>query len=457
MMNMTTAPKTVLPRHHTPIVERKPVLKILGLGGGGSNAINRLLELGLQDVEFIAANTDTQALKQSLAPTKIHLGPKLTRGLGAGGNPQVGAAAAEESYREIAAALTGADMVFLTAGMGGGTGTGSIAVAARIARALGAVTVAVVTTPFSFEMGRRQTNAREGLAKLQPHTDTLITVPNDRLLQIAPHNLTLDLAFQLADDVLRQGIQGIAELITQPGLINVDFAHIRQVMQMGGGALMSIGIGEGENKAFKAIEQALHHPLLESISIDNATGIIANFTGGPDLTFIEVMDGLNHLQSLTNQQADIIPGVINDPRMEDRAQVILVITGLGATPIEAAMPTRKPAAEPQRTSEPARVPVSASPVAAQAAPAPSAPAAPSSIHRIMSAQSGGYTAPSASAVAASGVSSHTPMAANASTASRMYGGEQAHAQPYPQPAGDSASTLPTDIDLPAFLRRRAAR
>ncbi len=222
----------------------------------------------MQDVEFIAANTDTQALSQSLAPKKIQLGPKSTRGLGAGGNPKVGETAAEESYRELASALSGADMVFLTAGMGGGTGTGSIAVAARVARALGAVTVAVVTTPFSFEVGRRQQNAREGLTRLQPHTDTLITVPNDRLLQIAPKTLTLDLAFQLADDVLRQGIQGIAELITQPGLINVDFAHVRQVMKFGGGALMSIGIGEGENKAFKAIEQALHHPLLESISIE---------------------------------------------------------------------------------------------------------------------------------------------------------------------------------------------
>jgi cell division protein FtsZ len=353
-MNMHTAPKTISqPVPRTPMMTRKPVLKIIGLGGGGSNAVNRLIELGLQDVEFIAANTDTQALSQSLASKKIQLGPRSTRGLGAGGNPRVGEAAAEESYRELASALAGADMVFLTAGMGGGTGTGSIAVAARVARALGAVTVAVVTTPFSFEVGRRQQNAREGLARLQPHTDTLITVPNDRLLQIAPKTLTLDLAFQLADDVLRQGIQGIAELITQPGLINVDFAHIRQVMQFGGGALMSIGIGEGENKAYNAIEQALHHPLLESISIESATGIIANFSGGDGLTFLEVTDALNHLQHLTHDQADIIPGVIHDPRMGDRTQVILVITGLGATPIETSMPARKPHAEPIAAEIPA--------------------------------------------------------------------------------------------------------
>ncbi len=337
------------PVHHTPIETHKPVIKIMGLGGGGSNAINRLIELGLQDVEFIAANTDIQALRNSMAPHKIQLGPNLTRGLGSGGNPKIGEAAAEESHRDIAAALSGADMVFLTAGMGGGTGTGSIAVASRIARMVGAVTVAVVTMPFSFEMGRRQKNAREGLINLQPYTDTLITVPNDRLLQVAPRNLTLDLAFQLADDVLRQGIQGIAELVTQTGLINVDFAHIRQVIQKGGGALMSIGIGEGENQALKAVEQALHHPLLESISIDSANGIIANFTGGRHLSFLEVMEAMNKLQSLTNDQAEIIPGVMHDSRMDDRTQVILVITGLGATGIEA--PVAAPKAKPEPVAQ----------------------------------------------------------------------------------------------------------
>lgn len=416
-MNATTNPKPIAkPVQHTPMVVRKPIIKIMGLGGGGSNAVNRLVELGLQDVEFIAANTDVQALAQSLAPKKIQLGPRLTRGLGAGGNPKMGESAAEESYREIAAALTGADMVFLTAGMGGGTGTGSIGVAARIARALGAVTVAVVTTPFSFEMGRRQVNAREGLAKLQPNTDTLITVPNDRLLQIAPRNLTLDLAFQLADDVLRQGIQGITELITQPGLINVDFAHIRQVMQMGGGALMSIGIGEGENKAYDAIEQALHHPLLQSISVDNANAIIANFTGGENLTFLEVMAALNHLQDLTHNQADIIPGVINDPRMEDRAQVILVITGLGATPIETALPTARKA-QPQPQVQPEMV-------------AASAPAEP--VRRVAAVAS--------STAVATGPASLGQVAAR-SVASG--------------PSLETSGAIPADIDLPAFMRRRA--
>jgi cell division protein FtsZ len=249
---------------------------------------------------------------------------------------------------------------------------------------------------------------------LQPHTDTLITVPNDRLLQIAPRSLTLDLAFQLADDVLRQGIQGIAELITQPGLINVDFAHVRQVMHNGGGALMSIGIGEGENKAYKAVEQALHHPLLESISIENANGIIANFTGGSDLTFLEVMEGLNHLQDLTNHQADIIPGVINDARMDDRVQVILVITGLGATPIETTLPARK----------------------TQEMPEPE--------HQVVP-----VTAPHAQAAsAASGTNAAAPAVPLAPPASRRPAFFQT-------PADDTPSSAPTDLDLPAFMRRRA--
>jgi cell division protein FtsZ len=319
---------------HTPITAKAPVLKVIGLGGGGQNAVDRMIELGLEGVEFIAANTDAQVLRSSQAHVKIQLGPKLTRGLGAGGDPSVGEAAAEESYNELNNALQGADMVFLTAGMGGGTGTGAISIAARVARNLGAVVIAIVSLPFAFEMGRRQKNAREGLSKLQQYTDTLISVPNDRLLQFAPRDLPLEMAFRLADDVLRQGIQGISELITQPGLINVDFAHIRNLMKNGGGSLLAIGTGEGENKAMQALEHALHHPMLETINLEDATGIIANFTGGPDLSFVEVMESLNYLQQKTNNRAEIIPGVISDERMENRAQVILVLTGLGATSVE---------------------------------------------------------------------------------------------------------------------------
>ena len=311
-----------------------PVLKVIGLGGGGSNAINRMVELGLTGVEYIAANTDSQALKDSLAHKKIQLGPNLTRGLGAGGDPRIGEAAARESYREIRNALEGADMVFLTAGMGGGTGTGSIPVAAEIAQSINAVTVGIVTTPFSFEIGKRQKNANGGLAKLRQFTDTLITVPNDRLLKIAAKNLPIELAFRLADDVLRQGIQGITQLVTQPGLINVDFAHIRGLMRNGGGSLLSIGYGQGEHKAIQAVDQALHHPLLDSIPLENANGIIANFTGGDDLSFLEVAEALSYLQKKTNNQSEIIPGIIYNDQLQDRAEIIMVITGLGATPLD---------------------------------------------------------------------------------------------------------------------------
>jgi cell division protein FtsZ len=312
----------------------RPSLKVLGLGGGGSNAINRMIELGLSGVDFIVANTDSQALKNSLAPTKIQLGPKTTRGLGAGGNPEVGQNAAEESAKLIVAALEGADMVFLTAGMGGGTGTGSIPVAAKIARSLGAVTIAVVTMPFSFEMGRRQKNASEGIKRLSPNTDTLISIPNDRLLDVAPRDLPLDTAFRLADDVLRQAVQGITELITTPGMINVDFANIRNLMKLGGGALMSIGQGDGEDKAMKAVDQALHHPLLQSTSIDHAAGILVNFTCGGELALYDVQAALAHLQAQSGGKAEIVLGVVNDPRLQDRVEAILVITGLGSTTLE---------------------------------------------------------------------------------------------------------------------------
>jgi len=324
----------VQPWLHDEDKVHRPILKVIGLGGGGCNAISRMVELEIKGIEFIAANTDHQALEKNPAPIKIQLGPGVTRGLGAGGDPRVGQAAALESSREIAEAVKGADMVFLTAGMGGGTGTGSIPVAAKIARNQGAVTIAVVTTPFSFEMGRRQRNATDGLAKLRQHTHTLIAIPNDRLLSFAPRDLPLETAFRLADDVLRQAVQGITELITESGMINVDFAHIRRMMQMGGGALMSIGHGQGENKAFQAIEQALNHPLLDTIPLDQANGIIANFTGGSDLTLFEVEAALSHLQAETQSKSEIVLGVINDDSMHGRTQVILVVTGIGTLSLE---------------------------------------------------------------------------------------------------------------------------
>jgi cell division protein FtsZ len=315
----------------------RPVLKVMGLGGGGCNAVERMIELGLSGVEFIAANTDHQVLQTNSAPVKIQLGPKVTRGLGAGGDPRIGREAAIESAREISNALRGADMVFLTAGMGGGTGTGAIPVAAEIVRSLGAVAIAIVTTPFSFEMGRRQNNASDGLTQLRKQTNTLIAIPNDRLLLVAPRNLPMETAFRLADDILRQSVQGISELITEPGVINVDFAHIRRLISLGGGALMSIGQGRGPKKVEEAVHQALHHPLLGSVSIENAAGVIANFSGGDDLGLLEVEAALTQIQAQTGAQAEIVMGVIADPQMEDRVQVILVITGLGAPTLEEAL------------------------------------------------------------------------------------------------------------------------
>lgn len=319
-----------------------PVIKVLGLGGGGSNAVDRMIELGVEGVEFAVANTDHQSLSLSQAEVKIQLGPELTRGLGAGGNPEIGREAAEESRNEIKNALAGADMVFLTAGMGGGTGTGAISVAGDISRSLGAVTIAIVTTPFGFELGRRQQNSQEGLAQLQPNTDTLIAIPNDRLLYVAPKDLPLDLAFRLADDVLRQSVQGIAELITQPGLMNVDFSHVRNMMKKGGGAIMAIGNGEGEEKTFHAIQQALNHPLLESISLNDAAGVIAHFSGGNDLSLYEVSEALGHIREQTGSDVDVVMGLSSDEEMQGRAQVILVITGLGAPSLESVMPQEIP-------------------------------------------------------------------------------------------------------------------
>jgi cell division protein FtsZ len=315
-----------------------PVLKVIGLGGGGGNAVDRMIELGMTGVEFITANTDLQALKRNQASIKIQLGPKSTRGLGAGGNPKVGLTAAEESWKEIADALKGADMVFLTAGMGGGTGTGAIPIAAKVARKLGAVAIAVVTTPFSFEMGTRSKHANQGLKKLHQHVDTLITIPNDRLLYVAPEHLPLDTAFRLADDVLRQAVQSITELITEPGLINIDFAHIRRMMQLGGGALMALGKGKGEGKALTAVKQAINHPLMGKVSLENAAGVIANFTAGDDLTLFEISDALTYLQDRTSNSTEIVMGTTQDPTIVDQVQVNLIITGLGAATLEDILP-----------------------------------------------------------------------------------------------------------------------
>ncbi len=351
----------------------KPVIKVVGLGGGGGNAVARMMEFGVHGVDFIVANTDFQALNQNPAPYKIQLGPATTRGLGAGGKPEIGRAAAKESARQIADTLHGADMVFLTAGMGGGTGTGAIPVVAEISRYLGIVTIAVVTTPFSFELGRRRLNATEGLALLNQYTHTLITIPNDRLLEVVPKNQPITVAFHMADDVLRQAIQGITELVTQTGLINVDFAHVRRMLLMGGGALMSMGHGSGENKAVAAIEQALNHPLLESVSLEHASGLIINFSGGQDLTLFEVDEAIKYIQKQCNPDVDIVMGVMNSERMSNRVQVILVITGIGGTTLEEAFSIPHKSNQAKAISNPAQPLYQASNPPSPSWVAPSAP------------------------------------------------------------------------------------
>lgn len=314
-----------------------PNIKVIGLGGAGCNTINHLLEMNLPGIECIAANTDAQVLEQSRADKIIQLGPILTKGLGSGGDPSIGEKAAEESLGELNEALEGADMVFLTAGMGGGTGTGAAPVAARLALSIGALVISIVTTPFAFESGKRQRHAREGIAQLRPNSDTLIVVPNERLLQIAPVDLPMETAFRLSDDVLRQSIQGISELITQTGLVNIDFAHILRLMRLGGGSYFAIGHGEGKDKVKQAIQQALNHPLLDTIPIEQAKGLIINFIGGASLTMHEVGEALNELSGKCHPDAEIIPGMTSNALMQDRVELIMLVTGVGATAVQTPM------------------------------------------------------------------------------------------------------------------------
>lgn len=303
----------------------QPKIKVLGLGGAGSNAIDRMITVGIPGVEFIAANTDRQALSNSEATVKVQLGQQCTRGLGAGGHSDVGREAALESEDKLRQVLEGASLVFIAAGMGGGTGTGSAPVAARVAQELGALTVAVVTFPFEFEGGYRARTARAGIAELSRHVHTLITVENDRLLQVAPRNLRLEVAFCIADDVLRQGIQGIAELVTQTGLINLDFANVGEVIRQGGTALMAIGTGKTVEKAAHA---ALHHPLLNHDTVDRATTILVHVTGGPDMGLMAVNQAMSTITAAANPGADVLFGASEDPEMEGRSQVILIATGI---------------------------------------------------------------------------------------------------------------------------------
>lgn len=306
-------------------------IKVIGVGGGGSNAVNRMIDSGLQGVDFLVANTETQALDNSKADIKIQLGEKLTKGLGAGANPQVGEEAAQESREEITKALSGSDMVFVTAGMGGGTGTGAAPIVAECAREMGALTVGVVTKPFTFEGKRRKNQADKGIEMLTSKVDTIIVIPNDKLLQVVDKKTPLNEAFRTADDVLRQGIKGISDLITVPGLINLDFADVKTIMTNQGEALMGIGIGEGENRAVDAAKMAINSPLLE-ISIEGAKGILLNITGSGDLSLFEINEAAEIISEAADPEANIIFGSVIDENLGDRVQITVVATGFGAQP-----------------------------------------------------------------------------------------------------------------------------
>jgi len=309
-----------------PFVENFAKIKVLGVGGGGSNAVNRMIEAGIQGVEFVAINTDGQALEYSQAPQRIRIGDKLTKGLGSGGKPEVGQKAAEESVDELREIIKGAEMVFITAGAGGGTGTGAAPVVASIAKETGALTVGVVTKPFTFEGARRRQAAESGIDKLKEFVDTLIVIPNDRLLQVVDKKVSVSAAFAMADDVLRQGIQGISEVITVPGLINVDFADVRSIMTNGGAALMAIGRASGENRAQVAAEQAIHSALLD-VTIDGSRGILFNVTGGNDLSLFEVNEAAEIIRRTAHPEAEIMFGAVIDPDMIDEIRITVIATG----------------------------------------------------------------------------------------------------------------------------------
>jgi len=308
------------------------VIKVVGVGGAGNNAVNRMINAGLRGVEFITINTDAQALSISLANNRLQIGAKLTKGLGAGGNPEIGEKAAEESREEITEAIKGADMVFVTAGMGGGTGTGAAPIVAEIAKELGALTVGVVTKPFTFEGRRRAQQAEVGIENLRSKVDTLITIPNDKLLQVVDKHTSIVEAFRVADDVLRQGVQGISDLIAVPGLINLDFADVKTVMKDTGSALMGIGTASGENRATEAARMAISSPLLET-SIEGARGVLLNITGGTTLGLFEINEAAEIIAQAVDPEANIIFGAVIDETLNDEVRITVIATGFNQQPV----------------------------------------------------------------------------------------------------------------------------
>lgn len=410
-------------------------IKVIGVGGGGSNAVNRMINEGLGGVEFITVNTDAQALMLSKAKTRVRIGDKLTRGLGAGGNPEIGRKAAEESADELYEVLRGADMVFIASGMGGGTGTGASPVVAQIAKELGALTIGVVTRPFSFEGSRRGQLAQAGIENLKSQVDTLIVIPNDRLLQIADKRATLQAAFSLADDVLRQGIQGISELITVPALINLDFADVRTIMSEGGAALMAVGRATGDDRARRAAEMAIQSGLLD-VTIDGARGILFNITGAPDMTLFEINEAAAIIKESAHPEVNLIFGAQVDESMGDEVRITVIATGFEQSKAE-----RRLQNEQQQRLRPPQQNTGYPPAPQQ--PAQATYREPQSVERPVPPPQNPASRPAApiNPVAPSTPSATTPPASAPQT-------------PTPRPVEPRVYDESSTDDIPAFLRRR---
>jgi cell division protein FtsZ len=439
-------------RHVTPLrlrlEEEKSAgarIKVVGVGGGGSNAVNRMVQVGLDGVEFIIANTDLQALRTSPAPAKLQIGSKLTKGLGAGADPNVGRQAALEDTETILQALDGADMIFVTTGLGGGTGTGAAPVIASLASELGALTVAVVTKPFRFEGRKRQIQAERGLEALRDCVDTTITIPNERLLTIIDRTTPLTDAFATADDVLRQAIQGISDLILVPGLINLDFADVKTIMAGMGMAMMGTGIAEGQDRAIEAARRAISSPLLEDASVNGARGVIINVTGGPDMSLIEVNEASCIVQEAADEDANIIFGAVVDPALKGKIKITVIATGFD------------PRAISRSTDAPAQTPVDMTPYTDQARvrAEPIAPAAPLAVDRVVAprmsiARRTLVDLPLAAGAGAAPVGGYSMPPASSGAASDLPGIDADTLNP----SSTDADLDTGPFDVPAFLRRQ---
>ena len=423
-----------------PEARRGAKIKVIGVGGGGGNAVNRMVDVGLNGVEFIVANTDLQALDHNRAGVKIQIGHKLTKGLGAGADPNIGRQAALEDTDGLIQALSGADMIFVTTGLGGGTGTGAAPVIASLASELGALTIAVVTKPFRFEGKKRAQQAEAGLEALRECVDTVITIPNERLLSIIDRKTTLNDAFVMADDVLRQAIQGISDLILVPGLINLDFADVKTIMSGMGVAMMGTGSAEGDNRAMQAAQKAIASPLLEDSSVNGARGVIINITGGADLSLLEVNEASSVIQEAAHEDANIIFGAVVDPMLSGKVKITVIATGFDRKGAGRGAPASTLPTPVDLSSYSAHL--SARAAEAVAAQTMSAPAS------AQSSASQGAAAP----YAAPSLSVHRRPALDLSLPVAAAGGGRAAA---PVPGGDAAAAFESPLDVPAFMRRQS--